>query len=74
MLGTRGRLVLELGESLSDIARHRQVDSASLVVPVESKTKVTGAWPFCGDTVETLESVGEMLGMFLACVLDSEVV
>jgi hypothetical protein len=60
--GTLGRLVLEFGKSLCDIAWHRHVDGSSCIIPVESET-------FGGDDVEFLESVGEMLD-----VLDSEII
>jgi hypothetical protein len=34
----------------------------------------TGARPFGADSVEVLEGVGEILGVFVACVLDSEII
>jgi hypothetical protein len=74
VFGTFGRLVLEVGENLCDVARHRHVEGARFVIPIESVTEVTGAGPFGGDGVELLEGVGEMLGVIVACVWDSEII
>jgi hypothetical protein len=74
VLGTFGRLVLELGEGLFNVTGYGHVDGARFVVPLESETKVTGARPLGGDGEERLEGGGEMLGVVAAGVLDSEVI
>jgi hypothetical protein len=73
VLGTLGRLVLELGKSLCDVAGHRHVDGARFVIPIHSETEVAGAGPFGGDGVECLEGVDEMLCVVAARVLYFEV-
>jgi hypothetical protein len=66
VLGTLGRLVLELRDSLLNGIGHGLVEGA------ESMTEVTVAGPFDGDCVEGLEGGCEMLGELAAGVLESE--
>jgi hypothetical protein len=79
VLGTFGRIVLELGESLRNIAEHGHIDGACAVsiVPIKGETAVTVAGPFGGDGVEGVEGLkggGEMFGVFAAGVSDSEII
>jgi hypothetical protein len=59
VLGTFGRIVLELGESLRNIAEHGHIDGACAVsiVPIKGETAVTVAGPFGGDGVEDSEII-----------------
>jgi hypothetical protein len=45
VLGTLGRLMLEFGRSLCDIAGYRHVDGSSCVIPFETEIEVAGAQP-----------------------------
>jgi hypothetical protein len=68
VLGTFWRLVLELCESLCDVAGHSHVDGARFVIPIHNETEVTGAGPFGGDGVEWLAGFNVILGVFAARV------
>ena len=72
-----GAIVGGVGESvdgLGDVAGHGEVDGSGGVVPLESEAAVERAGPVGGNFILELEGVDQVLGVFGADVLHSEVV
>ncbi len=77
VLRPSGRGVGETLEGFFDVAGHGDVESACRIVPVEGEAEILGAGPVCGDLVETVEGVDEVLSVagvdvFYAEVVDTE--
>jgi hypothetical protein len=66
--------VVEALEALGDVIRHGEVDSAVYVVPFELDAELQLAGPVRGHLVLRGNHVAKVLGVFLADVLDAEVV
>jgi len=69
-----GSRVLESAESLGDVTRHREVDVALVIVPVELETKVLGAGPILGELIFGGKGGKEVIGIVFAEIFDAKVV
>ena len=75
MLGNGGGDgMLEFGECLGNILRHRNVHITGVVVPCQSEAEIAGAGPIFGDGIFGFKSSKEMIGISFAEILDSKVV
>lgn len=66
--------VVKLLECFGFVTRHREVDAAAFVIPVEGDADVTPATPIGSDFIVFLKSVEQVEGVFLAHVLDGVVI
>ena len=64
----------ELGKRFGNILGHRDVDVASIVVPVDGEAKVTGAGPIFGKGIFLFEGMEQVVGVRAREVFDAEVV
>ena len=74
MLRAFGRRILEFEKGCLEIFGHRDVAGACGIVPVNSESAEEGTGPVDGDGVQFLEGLDEVVGVFLAVVLDPKVV
>ena len=74
MLWAFGRRMLELMKGCLDIVGHGYVTGACNLVPCNGKSSEEGTGPVNGDGVKVLEGLDEVVGVFLADVLDPKVV
>ena len=74
VLGTRGFWMLELVEGFLDVCGHGDVTSPFVVVPINGETKIKGASPVDGDSIQLLDSLDDIIISFFADVFDTKVV
>ena len=67
-------LVTQSVESLGNIAGHGDVNVASVVIPVDFETEVTGSGPVDGEAIPGGKGRKEVIGVCLGEVFDAEVV
>ncbi len=61
-------------EELYDVPRHRYVEGACYVIPLQFYPAVEIALPVFGDFVFFLDAVDEVSGMFFSDIFDPEIV
>ena len=74
MLRAFGRWMLEFVKGCLEIFGHGYVAGACGVVPVNGESAEEGAGPFDGDCVQLLKGLDEVVGVFLADVIDPKLV
>ena len=74
MLRAFGRRVLEFVKGCLEIFGHGDVTGACRIVPVNGESKEEGTGPVNGDGIQFLEGLDEVVGVFLANVLDPKVI
>ena len=74
MLRAVGRRMLESVKGCLEIFGHGHVAGACGVVPVNDKSAEEGIGPVDGDGVQFLEGLDEVVGVFLADIIDPKVV
>ena len=71
VLGAGGCWILGLVEGFLGVCGHGDITSSFVVVPIKGDTKIEGASPVHGDSIQFLESLNEMFGSFLSNVFDT---
>ena len=61
-------------ECCRHISRHRQVEGAGIIIPVEGNATVTFALPIHTDFIVSLEALQEMVSVFLSDEADAEII
>ena len=74
MLRSFGRWMLEFAKGCLEIFGHGDVAGACGIVPVNGDSKEEGTGPFDGYGIQFLEGLDEVVGFFLADVLDPKVI
>jgi hypothetical protein len=64
--------VLKLVQDGFDVTEHKDVDSASFVVPVEGEAAVLGAGPVRSNLIQVGEGIHQVLGVLVAKILTPE--
>lgn len=66
--------MLEALEGSFDIAGHRQITGAGIIIPSKSETTIAAGGPIGGANIHLGQCVKEMVGVCSVCIFDGEVV